>query len=768
MKKEIGKGVPKQPLAEKTAADNSILFIFLCYALIEFMPSFNCREHVMPQYLYLTFLNTIVLFYGRARDLYPIYLFNFLKNSWLVRMYMAFFVLCGLSIVVARNFSLSVVAIAQIGVLVSALINLLALFYHRLHLIKKVAFMLALIAILQALYALLAFNHYSFLEALSSNDFKGSTDNINIFSMSFLIKIPLIFIAIIQTSDYKKWIFSLSLGLSALVIFLINARASLLAIILISIIFFIYYLKIEGFKRVAFLNALYVYLPILLALGTANMIFKSSGIVQSRWSSTASRFTAASNDGSINMRLMYWKNALKMTQKHPFLGIGLNNWKVESIPYEPLQEKILSGHTHNDFLQFFAETGVVNGCIYLCIFFTIFVINLKRLLKAESPQSQTIAVVALMMLIVFGIDSTFNFPFLFPVVHVQFFLCIVFTLLNTHIERLPHLSQNKLVLYGLIIMAILPLYVNYRVLKTAQLERLIIEKDIEFTKTKSTLNMPTGDEVIAGRPFYPNVMADALIPFVEYASSLYLQEKKIEKSKLHLDEAISINPYFGSGYFLKAYGAANNGLVDSAYYYIKKAMAIRPNNTRNLNFALQLAEIKKDTAGALKFYNQVSKLIKRPDYWMDTYTVLNNMGYKNIDRFLKQGFQDFPKDSTVSSLKTQIVVNRCLSIAKKQFEQKQYSAVFATCNAGLKEAPANVYILQDMGFYALNLGKFEDAIRYLEQAVGKPGLTDGKAEYCLGYLYMRANDHTQACKYLAIASARKYPDEMMLYNKCIM
>ena len=59
-----------------------------------------------------------------------------------------------------------------------------------------------------------------------------------------------------------------------------------------------------------------------------------------------------------------------MIGKNPITGIGLGNWKIESIPYEKTttNDHIISNHPHNDFLEISTETGVLNGFIYLTLF----------------------------------------------------------------------------------------------------------------------------------------------------------------------------------------------------------------------------------------------------------------------------------------------------------------------------------------------------------------------------------------------------------------
>ena len=64
-------------------------------------------------------------------------------------------------------------------------------------------------------------------------------------------------------------------------------------------------------------------------------------------------------DDSIDERLRFYSAAVKSISKNPILGIGIGNWKIETIRYDAknLEGYRVPNHAHNDFLQVTAESG---------------------------------------------------------------------------------------------------------------------------------------------------------------------------------------------------------------------------------------------------------------------------------------------------------------------------------------------------------------------------------------------------------------------------
>lgn len=424
----------------------------------------------------------------------------------------------------------------------------------------------------------------------------------------------------------------------------------------------------------------------------------------------------------------------------------------------------MSLHTHNDFLQFFAETGLLNGLIYLSFFAAIFFLNLKTLLKPKVDQNREIALLALLILIVFTFDSIFNFPYYIPTIQLQFCFCIVLTVFNGRKTNGRLIgSAHKKWLAVLIVLAILPLFYVYQSFKTSQFDLKLVEDDMRLTANLPTLL--SGDEIVENMPFYPNVM-DCGISFDEQAGACYARENNYAKARLYLDKANTINPYFGRAYYYKSLAAHRAKMIDSAYEYVKTAISIQPNNSRIYQFALQIAESKKDTTAILKMYGLVSAVLKKPADWLNTLTTLKNLGYSGSNNFMLKGFMEFPNDTVVIEYKVKLKVDSTLQAAQKFYVGGKFHEAVTLYNQAAVYLPDNAFLFQNIGLCYLNLNKMELAVKSFLKGLNMTGLVDGRTEYYLSFCYFKLNDKTNGCKYLKLAAEKKFPDESGLSANC--
>jgi hypothetical protein len=70
------------------------------------------------------------------------------------------------------------------------------------------------------------------------------------------------------------------------------------------------------------------------------------------------------NTGAITSRLDYWHTAARMIAAHPVRGVGAGEFGLVYWQYAPKDTKHYSVMTHNDFLQFSAESGLWCGALY--------------------------------------------------------------------------------------------------------------------------------------------------------------------------------------------------------------------------------------------------------------------------------------------------------------------------------------------------------------------------------------------------------------------
>lgn len=744
-----------------------VLLLVAGFLLIDFLPYFKSYEIIAPQFLYLSVLNVITGLYIYSNSLlHQQSLLSIFKRSYIFIAYVVFILLSAVSIFFAKNISLGVISIAEVFVVFAMFINFTVLFYRKLHLVIKVAFLVGLSAFFQAGTVLYSFDVFSksksISEALHSNILKGNAGNINIMAASLLFKIPFIYIGIINFRQWKKWFLSLALTFATSVIFLISARASLLSLIVISIIFIAYFIKVSQDRKKVFGQVLYLVLPLIISFFLVNRVL-SQAKLDPRFVSTTDRLAQLNAaDGSINRRIIFYKAAIAMVKENPILGIGLGNYRVESIPYDLSTNSSVPLHAHNDFLELAAETGVLNSLLYFSIFVVLLFVNLKRLIKTNEPQVRNIALLTLLLLIVYGVDALFNFPFYRPTMQLCFSFLIAFTFVNNGQQHGDLGIVNKKSISGLVVLCVLPLYVTYHAYKTSKLEYLIQTDNINFASS----GVLKGEDVVDRNPKFPNVFQSSE-SFVEYAGIYYFRQKEYDKAIKLLDSANGINPYLGRPDFYKYLIANERGLADSAYFYVKAAFYRRPINDNFFETATTLAAARRDTTEILKMYEAFPESSSKPLSWSKAYLSLNNAGYsKNgLNKFKEIASKNFPKDTVVQKSINQLAITDYIVKGQSLFAAGKHAEALNSYLQGLKLEPSNIYVNQNIGFYYFNLSKPNEAIPYFKKALAMPGLNNGKTEFFTGLCYVNIGDKENACRYFKLAGS--YPDaEKLLAIHC--
>ena len=130
---------------------------------------------------------------------------------------------------------------------------------------------------------------------------------------------------------------------------------------------------------------------------------------------------------STNYRLELWSSAIEIIKDNPFIGVGIGNYKVNSLEYvkSMLKDYTIPFHTHNDFLQIFSETGILGGLFYFFFFilpFLYFIFFRKKII----PGNEKLAFFLLLSVIAILIDSFFNFPRYRPYSLINFIIVFSF------------------------------------------------------------------------------------------------------------------------------------------------------------------------------------------------------------------------------------------------------------------------------------------------------------------------------------------------------
>ncbi|WP_394774378.1 O-antigen ligase family protein [Flavobacterium sp.] len=598
----------------------------------------------------------------------------------------------------------------------------------------------------------------------------GNTGNINILAASLSIKVSFLLLGISHFANYKKLFLLVALFSVTTVIFLTGARTSLINLFLIFSIYITYLLFNKRFNKASLQKSALLLVPVIFAILFSSQIFKKSND-KSRYVSLENRVKEINtDDSSAKARLGYWNNILKISKTKPILGIGLGNYQIESIPYEKTtaNDTNLSLHAHNDFLEILVETGIANSLIYLSLFVFVFITNMKKVLKSTEEQTRTIAILTILLVVIYGMDSLFNFPMYRPTMQLFFSLIIVLTITNNlekeNYENQLLTSKNKIVFLIFIIVSLLISYSALLITKASNLEYLINTDDINSNE-KGFL---TGDEVVRRIPKYPNVLSTSEA-FYEYAGIYYVREKKYEKAMNCFSKANKINPYLGRINFYKYLISKEKGNLDSSSVYIKEAFYLRPRNTAFYKSSTSIAAMKQDTIEILKEHKLFSTFRKIPEAWVIAADQLQNAGYNrnNLLDFINLGLKSLPNDSTLLKRKNEHLIINYI-IEGQNFESSlDMGKALKSYQKALNLEPSNVYTLQNLGFYYYNLGNYPEAIKNFLEALKQSGLENGKTEYYLAISYLKINESKNACKYFNISKTKKFADaEQQIILNC--
>ena len=754
----------------------AILFI-LSILVIDFLPQFGSIEIIAPQYLYLSFINCIAsLFIFTNPDILSSKLKSIFTKSWIFKSYLLFVVLCAVSTAMANNFSIAVISLVQITTVFCTFTNLTLLLHNRKHIIYNVCFVIGVSVFIQSYLAinnLFAVARSSTLSA-AFGLLQGNTGNINIFAASLTGKLPFLFLGIFHFKKWKQWFLTLTLLLSTIIIFLIASRASYIAMFLNVICFsaFLFFFKSPNKQFKSVLP--YIIIPLVIGFFIATLAFKKAED-KGRFSSITDRVSQInplkSQDASINIRLTYWENAIKIAGENPVFGVGLGNWKIESQPYEKeiANNLTLSDHPHNDFLEIAAETGFLNLVLYLSIFIFTFIINGKTLLNATiDSHTKLIALVTILLMTSYGIDAFFNFPLYRTTMQINFSLFLALTISNRTSIITSVKGRNKAILI-ITFISLITLYFSYLTFKAYQFEN--------DTTYDLQLAQPTYryDKIIDEIPSFPNIATNSQ-PYFEVAAIYAFKEQKFDKALKYFNQSAEINPYTGRAEWYKYRIYKEQAISDSARYYAHKAFQIRPRNQDYFLSALVVDANAKDTTGILKTHKTYTTYNQEPSIWINTSSALAQSLYPNdkILSFIDSGLALFPKDSTLLDRKKSFLKDAQLaqSNRSKQLEMSgtntialatQYAADLKFDKAliyfkkAAKDNPNDIVITQNIGICYFQTKQFKSAINYLEKTLNSPLLVDGKTEFVLGVAYLNTNNKEKGCKYLILAENKNYP-----------
>lgn len=251
-----------------------------------------------------------------------------------------------------------------------------------------------------ALYDITRYYNYDFS---FNSRLMGFYPNRNITQAVYLIHLPfIIYVYNYSKSTLIKIISGLSAVLLVNIVFLMGARTSYVIFIALLIIAFFVYIKDVDFRK--YIKAFVITFLIGFVLSSAILGTSNSAFVTNRTS------TIDFQEESTSTRLRYYKYGVEEFFSNPLIGVGMGNWKIHSINMDKefIKSYIIPYTMHNDFLEVAVELGIV-GLVFFSLIFYFTVINLWKLYSRY--KNKEIALIFFLAILVYLIDSMFNFPF---------------------------------------------------------------------------------------------------------------------------------------------------------------------------------------------------------------------------------------------------------------------------------------------------------------------------------------------------------------------
>jgi O-antigen ligase len=638
------------------------LVSFALYLAVHFLPAVGGADSIGFQWLYVSVLDFAIAGYILINYTHFKEAIAGLWKSQFVVVYIIYLIWALCSYFYSINQKETLVCLARLVSTFFVFINLSVLLYKKdiLTLGKQLAFLVALVSLADAVFLTV-----EFFWQLGQKPFDSivlslrsiAYGNKNIRAASVLINVPFILYYIVQTKLTGRIFGIISLCFTLFALFILNTRSTFVGLFLIFIIYTVGLVIMsnqEGKKRSLFKLAYFI-LPVLFAFFISNKVINYALHLQK---GTGGYGTVAKRISDITIekgsdRLSFWATGIDYTKQHPLIGDGYGNWKLSSLVYEKehTTDFVVRYHLHNDFIENFADLGVIGGLLYLFIFLCAFLFVLKIWRSKMFVKYHFMATISLMAIACYFVDAMLNFPAERTVMQVMFaisaaILIAPFSLMHKEEAMaedtkaiIGNTLYSKLSIALLVILLTGSIFINALVYQSLRLQRYMMG-DLGMVPVMTIAQ-------VKGLPSIPNLSFNTM-PLPPMLARYYIKYKNLDEAKRLLNSDKNANPYLHYNDFVMSQYFAATGKYDSAFYYAQSAFYNWP--TANVYYyqLIPMAVKVKDSSAITKAFTTYVKFRNEPNAW---FTYLNAryelLGAKNMYsiQLIDSAVKLFPNDS---------------------------------------------------------------------------------------------------------------------------
>ena len=756
----------------------TILFTIL-YLLVHFIPDLGGADVMGAQWLYSSALDLVVLgyiFFNKStysEAIQAIYSYKFtLVFSALVIWAMG-------SYFYALNPTETLVTLARLITTYIIFINVSILFYKQdiEKVFNIVAYIVGFILLYDAIYVISTFNNNvktNFDPSIGS--ITGNHGNKNVMAASLLIKFPFIVWIIVRSKILVRVLCSFVLLLGTIALFLLSTRSTFVGLAIIIILFAAttFYFRDKKDIKESLGRMLFFVLPVVVAFFISNLIIANAtdtaeesimnGAVTARIQSIKLENNASSG------RLHLWEGAIDYATKHPFMGAGYGNWKLASIPYEKefTNDLFVPYHSHNDFLEMFADLGIVGGLCFGLMFllFPIYAFTIWRNKNAKAFHLP--ATISFMAVTCYAVDAFLNFPA--ERTAMQTMLAISAALVWIpfgHLKSTTLLSKKSwlpMVYLVLAISLILPsIYIAKLTYDSLKVQKYVMgEIDAD---PKMDLN-----EVKEGLPSIPNLSTSTL-PIPALIARYEFRDKHYDEALRLLRESDNVNPSLHYNDFIRTAVFAAQQKFDSVSYYAKRAFYNWPRATSYYKNVIFAAAKQKDTVEIQKAFNLYNKYRPSGEAWnqylLGMYEVKNGTD-AHLNSLLDSAIKTYPADSALFknvisvfarsgnlALKNTVIVDYAAQ-GTQAFMKGNYTKAAQSYIKAIASDPNNYTHYENAGICYYTAKDYKNAVIYFDKAIKFPTANTGKSEFFMAMSFIALNNKPKACESLYAAKSKNY------------
>lgn len=325
-----------------------------------------------------------------------------------------------------------------------------------------------------------------------------------------------------------------------------------------------------------------------------------------------------SNNNSVFDRLLMIRNSLRMISDHPFLGVGMNNWKLLYASYGVGGTEVINSggmnfeHPHNDYLLVLSEQGIPGLILYLLFFFFVLRLWFRRW-KDHSTIQRSFLLVILFAFTAFLTMSLFSYPRsrIYAPLLLMFYISLLFIEKDKD-ERTFYLKPVWIVL-------ICCLCLISTIVASIRLNSEIHAKQMMKAKHQNNFARVMRESDKINRYFYPLEYSSTAIEW--YRGMALFYSGKIPAALESYKQALKKTPYHLRTLNDLATAYEQSGMPDSAISFYRKALKMSPNlNDSKFNLTATYFNLNKvDSA----------------------YSVLNTIPYHELGIGAKENFVKF-------------------------------------------------------------------------------------------------------------------------------